>query len=325
MFSRRRIVVRPPFDEETDMMTTNRLPSLRSLLAFEAAARHLSFTKAASELNLTQTAVSHQIKVLETHLGMQLFQRDRNIVRMTAEAETYLLSIRSGLTTIGEATEELTRGSAQKFLNVSCLVTFGLKCLTPKLQKFSVRHPEISVNLAYPTRFRQFKDRDFDVAIQYGNGKWDGYTADLLCHSEIFPVCAPQIYDQIDLSRGPSELQRFPCLHTPYFLCRDDWKRWFNSVGLKLDFDAGQFSFNTVVGALQAAVDGVGVAMGRTPLVAMDLEAGRLKVPFDLRIKSGFGYYIITPAEKQNLPKVRRFREWMLETFQDPQPPAMVA
>jgi len=293
---------------------TERLPSLGSLIAFEAAARHLSFTRAAREINITQTAVSHQIKTLEANLGVRLFQRRRNGIQLTSAAKKYLESVRAALGIISDATGELT-GTNRDVLNINCHITFGLKFLSPLLAEFNRIHPEITTRISYPTRFEQYHDRDFDVAVQYGAGNWEGYKADWLCDSEIFPVCSPQILSQMDLSGGPAELARFTRIHTPYFLCRNDWTLWLERAGVEDISPPSEMVFNLVIGSLQAALDGLGVAMGRSPLVDSDVTAGRLCIPFDLRLKSPFSYYLISPGEKAAQPMVRIFRNWLLEKF----------
>src|SRR5262249_14417261 len=264
---------------------TARLPSLNGLRAFEAAARHLSFTKAAAELNVTQTAVSHQIRRLEEQLGLRLFERGQRALRLTREAQQYLPAVRAAFADLRLATERLLYADSATVLNVSCLPSLAAKWLVPRLAAFQEGHPDIEVRIATATRLVDFRREEVDLAIRYGSGRWPGLRADWLMAEDVFPVCSPALIAGDRPLRRPADIAHHTLLHVNLY--RDEWLLWLTAAGLptSLAMRPG-LTFDLGLMALQAAIDGLGVALGRTPFVAADIAAGRLAAPFDFTLPS---------------------------------------
>ena len=288
------------------------LPSLNGLQVFEAAARHLSFTRAAAELNVTQTAVSHQIRRLEEQLGVRLFVRRNRALALTHEAEAYAASVRTAFADVRAATGRLRRGPRDNELTVSSLVSLAAKWLVPRLASFQETHPDIEVRLATGTRLVDFRREDVDLAIRYGRGAWPGLRADWLMREEIFPVCAPSLVTGAHPLARPEDLAHHTLLHMD--MGTDEWRLWLTAAGLPASLATQRvMRFDDRLMCLQAAIDGLGVAMGHAALVDDDLAAGRLVVPFGAyQLPSEAGYYVVCPEETADLPKIARFREWLL-------------
>ena len=290
------------------------LPSLMSLLAFEAAARHLSFTSAGRELDLTQTAISHQIKNLEERLDTKLFVRHRNVLQLTAAGRAYLDAVREAINLLHGATIRTKKEKTAELITISCLPTYAIQCLIPALPDFQARHPDITVEVLTSQTFDQFKRRTYDVAFRYGTGHWSGLRARLLHPEEIFPVCTSALAAEIGRVAPHSGLAAMTQIRT-YFSStyQDDWPLWLDAAGIgTIDF-AREAIFNLQLTSLQAAVDGVGIGLGRTPLVDNYIARGALHVPFDFRLPTGSGYYLVSPEDKADLDKVRLFSEWASE------------
>jgi acyl-coenzyme A synthetase/AMP-(fatty) acid ligase/DNA-binding transcriptional LysR family regulator len=291
------------------------LPSLQTLLAFEAAARHLSFTKAAQELKLTQTAISHQIKNLETQLGIKLFVRQRNMLTLTSAAREYLQSISEAINLVATATEITRKNKTHTILTIVCLPTYATQCLIPALPEFQNLHPDITVHLATSSEFVEFSRANYDVAIRYGSGRWPASQSDLLHDEEFFPVCAPGILldgqaplNERQLLSGLRQIRTFF-----YSMYQDDWPAWLSAAGYSGVPFNGVSVFHLQLTSLEAAVAGGGVAIGRTPLVDRYLAGGQLVAPFKARVRSDSGYYITSPLGKARLRKVELFRQWALQ------------
>lgn len=292
------------------------LPSLQSLLAFEAAARHLSFTRAAQELELTQTAISHQIKTLEDRLGTKLFVRVRNALSLTPAAREYLVSVNDAISVLSLATERTRKNKTNTVLTVTCLPTYATTCLIPALPDFQDRHPDITVHLATSATFDEFERNTYDVAIRYGSGRWPSVRADLLHTEQFFPVCAPRLLDGLQ-GRPPAEVLKALRQVRTYFysMYQDDWPKWLEAAGMAHAEFHGESVFHLQLTSLSAAVEGVGIAIGRTPLIDRDLARGQLVEPFDVRVNSSSSYYVTSPTSKSKQDKVRAFRDWALSYF----------
>ncbi len=289
------------------------LPSLNGLRAFEAAARHQSFTRAAEELNVTQTAVSHQIRTLEERLGLKLFDRRGRALRLTEAAEDYLPSVRSAFDELHDATERLVRRDGDATLTISTLTTFAAKWLVPRLGGFQDLHPEISIRITTSTASVDFDRDDVDVAIRYGRGDWPGLRVDRLIREDIFPVCSPKLLDGPHPLRRPADLASHTLLQVVGF--REDWLVWLTAAKVDGVDPSSGLRFDLIVNALQAAIDGLGVALGRTALVAGDLAMGRLVAPFDISLPIEAAYYVVAPEQTADRPKIKAFREWLITTL----------
>ncbi len=287
-----------------------RLPSLNGLRAFEAAARHLSFTNAAQELNVTQTAISHQIRRLEEELGIRLFERKSRSLVLTPKGSEYLPGIRAAFQDLRLATDRLLRKDDGKVLTVSMMTSLATKWLLPRLSTFQEQHPDIDVRITTSSELVDFRRGDVDAAIRYGRGQWPGLHADWLMADELFPVCSPALLKGPNALKKPEDLARATLLHTTGYA--EDWRVWLTAAGLPasiaknpgLTFD---LSFMTV----QAAVDGIGVAIGHTAFVQDDIANGRLVAPFDMTLPEDAGYYFVAPLANTKVPKIVAFREWL--------------
>lgn len=280
---------------------------------FEAAARHMSFTLAAAELNVTQTAISHQIRRLEEQLGMPLFiRRNRGLV-LTQEAQDYLPSIRSAFEDLRRATERLQRSSRDGLLTVSTTASLATKWLVSRVAAFQDTHPGIEVRITTSAHLVDFRRDEVDIAVRYGRGSWPGLRADWLMAEQIFPVCSPALLGGRRPLRRPEDLAHHTLLHT--MVSREDWQLWLTASGLPLSIATRRgLMFDQGFMAVQAAVEGLGVALGRTHLVEVDIVAGRLLAPFDIVLPQDAGYYVVTPEATADAPKIALFREWLVQS-----------
>jgi LysR family glycine cleavage system transcriptional activator len=290
---------------------TARLPSLNGLRAFEAAARHLSFTQAASELNVTQTAISHQIRRLEEELGLRLFVRKNRALALTPQARDYLPGVRAAFNDLRLATDRLLRKDDDKVLTVSTLASLAAKWLLPRLSAFQEAHPGIDVRITTSTSLVDFQRDKVDAAIRYGRGQWAGLRADWLMADELFPVCSPSLLQGEKPLRCPEDLAQHTLLHTSGGY-DDDWRQWLTAAGLPANISKQPgVSFDLIFMTVQAAIDGIGVALGRTSYVQDDIAKGRLVVPFKIALPADAGFYLVSPEGVPEPPKLKAFRQWL--------------
>jgi LysR family transcriptional regulator, glycine cleavage system transcriptional activator len=288
---------------------TERLPPLNALRTFEAAARHLSFTKAAAELFVTQAAVSHQIKALEEQLGMPLFRRLNRALMLTDEGQALLPYVRAAFDQLADGVRRLRQGQSTGVLMISVLPSIASSWLIPRLRDFQTRHPEIEVHMTTTDRLVNFAREPVDAGIRYGLGHWPGLRALRLLSAEIIPVCSPALLEGPHPLRTPDDLVHHQLLHV--LNAPDEWRMWLTAAGVKgVDPDRG-LKFDHTALAIQAALSGMGVAMGPGPLVDGDLAAGRLVEPFDLELPSNSAYYFVAPEATADQPKIRAFGDWL--------------
>jgi LysR family glycine cleavage system transcriptional activator len=296
---------------------TSRLPSLNGLRAFEAAARHLSFTAAASELNVTQTAISHQIRRLEQELGVRLFVRQNRALALTPQARDYLPGIRAAFNDLRLATDRLLRRDNDHVLTVSTLASLAAKWLLPRLFEFQEAHPGIDVRITTSRSLVDFRTGDVDAAIRYGRGQWPGLRADWLMADELFPVCSPALLERDKPLRRPEDLVHHTLLHSSGGY-DDDWRLWLTAAGLPANISRQPgVTFDLAFMTVQAAIDGLGVAMGRTSFVETDIAKGRLVVPFKITLPSNAGFYLVSPEAIADSPKLAAFRQWLTHSLQN--------
>ena len=294
---------------------SRRLPPLNALRAFEAAARHLSFLKAAEELNVTAGAVSQQIKTLEDHLSLKLFRRQARGVLLTDAGQRYGKRISELLDQIAAATRDLGRQSGGAVLTVTTMPSFAARWLIPRLGAFGRLHPELAVRTLADDKLATFLDDDVDVAIRFGAGNYVGLTADFLFREEVFPVCSPRLLEGDMPPRRLEDLAHHTLLHDEPHpgLHELEWSAWLAKRGIR-NIDAHQgprFTYTHM--SLTAAAMGQGLALGTSVLCADDLESGRLVRPFPDKIVAAFAYYLVFPPMALDRPRVVAFRDWMLE------------
>ena len=288
-----------------------RLPPLKSLRAFEAAARHLSFTRAADELFVTQAAVSHQIKSLEEFLGVTLFIRRNRALLLTDEGQSYWPKIRDIFEILSSATEQLKAQRASGALTVSVVPTFATVWLVPRLSNFSKLHPDIEVRLKASDDNVDFVREDIDVAIYYDTGDYPGLHTITLLNERLTPLCSPQFLEGSKQLISPNDLKKHTLLHDGN---TNDWRRWLKFAGVKgVNLNNGPVFSHTAM-VQQAAIYGQGIAMGHSVLSQAEVLAGRLVQPFELMMESDFSYDIVCPTESAERPKIKAFTEWLLET-----------
>ncbi len=288
-----------------------RLPSLTGLRAFEAAARHLSFTRAAEELNVTQTAISHQIRRLEDQLGLKLFVRRHRALTLTPAGAAYLPAVSGAFDDLRRATARVTAARDEGVLTVSTLTTLAAKWLVPRLMEFQTRHPDIEVRLTTSPQLVDLRRDDVDLAIRYGHGNWPGLKADFLMNDELFPVCAPTYAAGAGALDSPADLAGHTLLHVSPN--PESWRQWLTAAGYPDLEGRRNITFDLQLTALEAAMDGMGVAIGRSRTVERDLQAGRLVRPFALTSPAAAGFYVVVPEEEAATPKIVRFRDWVIE------------
>jgi LysR family glycine cleavage system transcriptional activator len=270
----------------------------------------MSFTDAAEELSVTQAAISHQVRGLELRLGLKLFVRRNRSLLLSEAGQAYLPAVRAAFDQLNEATEKLLQKDRGGHLTVTTTASFATKWLVPRLGGFQRSNPEIDVRISTGTGLIDFSREDVDIGIRYGRGQWANLMAERLVGEDIMPVCAPSLAKGASALRKPADLKRFTLLHIAPF--PDDWQVWLTAAGVKgVDATRGVTFDNSIV-AYQAAIDGLGVALGRDPLVAPDLKAGRLVAPFDFKMPSDLAYYVVYPAEAIRRRKIKAFRDWLM-------------
>ena len=288
-----------------------RLPPLSSLRVFEAAARHSSFRKAAEELNLTASAVSHGIQTLENWLGVELFYRESRGLRLTDAGEAYAPLVNQALSVLAQATEQVPGRQATGTLSLSCAPTIANRILLPRLGRFVAQCPDIRLTIDTSHRLVDLTLDDFDVAIRPASTKKPAPNWTLLATETLVPVCSPELKKQVAGTSMADLLSRVPLIHVTSVSV--DWSHWFraSSLAMPASIDDG-LRVDTVHMAFDAAIRGLGVALGRRPMVDGDIAAGRLVPLAAEAIPSGNGYWLVTSQTEFQKPEVKQFRRWLL-------------
>jgi LysR family glycine cleavage system transcriptional activator len=306
---------------------SRQLPSLNALRAFEAAARHLSFTTAANELRVTQSAVSRQVKALEGFLKVALFRRLPRELELTSEGMSYLVTLRDAFDSIEYATRRITRGNQRSVLTVSVLPTLAMNWLIPSLHEFNELHPEIEIHMVTSISPVDFSG-GIDMAIRVGSRhpptsdghraridlvmteSWAGIEAEEMIADAIIPVCAPELVHGSTPLRTPLDLRRHTLLHTG--TRPSAWPDWLSAMNVtNVPADVG-FSYGHFFMTIEAARQGRGVACVPNVLVARDLASGRLVAPFPYPLESAGAYCILYRKHQKDLAKLRAFRTWLV-------------
>lgn len=291
-----------------------RLAHLNGLRAFEAAARHCSFAVAAEELSVTPAAVSQQIKTLEDYLGVALFRRIAKGVVLTDAAQAMLPEVRQGFDLLAAGLARAVATKGRSTLVVSLTPSVAAKWLMPRLERFTARHPDVEVRLDTTTRLVEFSREQVDLALRYGAGRWPGLVVTLLMTEEVFPVCSPKLQRGRRPLRRIGDLQHHVLIHDssmPAASAFPQWSTWLEAAGMPgVDLRRG-LHLNASMLAIQAAIEGQGVALGRSVLVADDLATGRLVRPFAQRHPLQFGYYLVHPRRPAQAKAVEAFAAWL--------------
>ncbi|MBS1143489.1 MAG: transcriptional regulator, LysR family [Proteobacteria bacterium] len=304
--------------------------------AFESAARHLSFKKAAEELHVTPAAISQQIKALEAYLGVQLFRRLTRALEITAQGRAMLPKIREGFDCFAAAIDS-TRSEVDGVLTVTAPPSFATRWLVPRLPRFSLAHPEVELRLSSRgdsvdrrgetllldnDRF-DLREADSLLAIRYGTGNYPGFQVEQIFAPDWVPVCSPKLLSPERPLSVPQDLARHVLIHDETIHDEErqpGWREWLASAGIRnVDAERGP-RFSNAVMAVEAALDGQGVALALKPLVEADVAAGRLIVPFEIAVPSPFAYFLVMRKAVAQRHSVAAFRSWLLDEALSVQP-----
>jgi LysR family glycine cleavage system transcriptional activator len=286
------------------------LPPLNPLRMFEVAARHVSFTRAAAELGVTQAAVSRQVAVLESWMKVKLFERLHSELRLTEAGVRYLARIQGAFDSIDVATRETRRDRARRSLRIRACATFAKHWLIPRLPAFHAAYPEIEINLTTSVAAASFDTPDLHAAIRFGNGRWEGRTARKVFADSLAPLYNPLLLEDDRPLCRVEDVLRYPVLQSRYR--QSDWLDWASFAGVQLD--RRQFmAYESSSLSYQAAEQGLGIAMGQLRLLEPELALGALVLPFDCVLGRPLGYYILEPEGVPVDPRLVRFREWVLD------------
>ena len=288
-----------------------KIPSTAALIAFESAARHQSFTRAADELLLTQSAICRQIASLEEFLGVELFRRSRRGVKLTEAGLAYSRRVALQLDAVERDTLAVMGQQSAQTLELAVVPTFGTQWLLPRLSEFQRQHPGVTVNLSSRTRPFLFAETDFDAAIYYGDADWPGSQAHFLMAENAQPVCSPALL-QGRTTLTAAELAQLPLLQQstrPYA-----WRQWFASQGLNVGHDLNGPRLELFSMLAMAAGEGMGAALIPPFMIERELAEGRLVCPLPVSAENDKGYYLVIPERKAESAALRAFRDWLLST-----------
>ncbi|HSO08302.1 MAG TPA: transcriptional regulator GcvA [Pelomicrobium sp.] len=319
-----------------------RLPPLNAFRAFEAAARHLSFKKAAEELHVTPAAISHMVKALEEQLEVKLFRRLTRALELTDAGKAALPKVQEAFDSLAVAVERTRSHARAGPLAVSAPPLFAARWLVPRLYRFTERHPEIKLRISSavgaiddggaggqpPEAESGESNEDTLVTVRFGRGRYPGARIDWLFDAAYAPVCSPRLLRGSKPLATPEDLRHHTLLHDD--TVRDvaerlSWEAWLKAAGVSGVDPARGPRFTNSALAIDAAVDGLGVALGVKPLVADDIAAGDLVAPFDVEVESGFAYYFVCDEAVAERPQVVAFRDWLLREAAAAQPLASTA
>lgn len=289
-----------------------RLPPISALRALDAASDHQSFTKAAKHLNVTPSAISHQIKTLEDLWGVKLFDRRGQRLTPTRGGKRLAQIAHEFFDKLNATLDNLQVVSPHEPLRIDALQSFAVKWLVPRLGHFQEKHPEINVWISTHGRLVDFSEHDVDMAIRLGRGSFPGFFSSLLLREEVFPVCTPDFLTRMGMPSSPKSLLGYPLLLRLGDPDRTDWHEWFEAAGIRgVNLEEGPRFPDTSL-ALAAALDGLGVALARTAHVVDDLSSGRLVRLFNVDCQANVAYYLVCPEGQQERAKIAAFRSWML-------------
>jgi LysR family transcriptional regulator, glycine cleavage system transcriptional activator len=298
-----------------------KLPPLKAMQSFEATARHLSFTAAAEELNVTPAAVGHQVRALEDYFGQKLLNRSTRQVEMTEEARWVLPVITQALDLLADAGTRLMATKSTPLINISVNPGFASRWLVQHMDGFHQQSPEWDVRLSTTNELVDLKKHDYDMCIRYGDGVYPGLTVHRLGEEEVSPVCAPQLLEGDRAIREPNDLRWHTLIHEDWVISNEkvwpSWRMWLQAA------EAGQVDPNPgphlpqASLAVQAAIAGQGVALSSTAMIADDLKSGKLVRPFGEYYKTRVdsGYFLVYLEEAENNLKIIAFREWLLTEY----------
>ena len=286
------------------------LPPMMSLCAFEASARKLSFTKASQELHLTQAAVSFQVRKLEDKLGVQLFVRRNRNLSLTPEGLLLLTAVQNALSILEAGKKSVVGCGTDKHMTISVPFSLSGKWIAPRLHKLTRIAPDLDLRVDANDHLVDFDKESVDLAIRYCEHPPENLYSVLLFADTIFPVCSPRLMEKFEGNLGPAQVAEQILLHDQ--MADYTWRDWIQSVGLNNELAVGGYKFSHTGNALDAAIAGQGIALGRLALVTDDLEAGRLVMPFTTVETTNYGYYIVVPEKPQSNSLICTAIDWLI-------------
>lgn len=286
------------------------LPPLNWLRAFEASARHLSFTSAGAELNLTQAAISKQIKLLEQYLREQLFHRGARSLVLTRVGEAYLPTVHDAVERLVAGTEEVFGNRHSEVLTVRAPIGFSVNWLAPRLPGFYQANPDRPVRIVSSVWNDAFDRERFDLDVRYGLGNWPEFRSDRLSWEKLIPLCCPSLLEGTKPLRHPRELRHHNLLHVLGYL--EGWSVWLKAAGIE-DVNLGQgLQFDSILVAFEIAARGAGIALGRSSMCDGEIASGRLVAPFDISVSIEEAFHLISPMDGTEHPDTGLFRDWVV-------------
>ncbi|MBF7982033.1 MULTISPECIES: transcriptional regulator GcvA [Rahnella] len=294
------------------------LPPTATLRTFEVATRHITFTSAAEELFITQSAVSHQLKNLEEIWGLQLFQRGKTL-RLTPAGAALAPLVREFFSKLETTLVDLREQNGRVRLRVSTTYSFALKWLLPRLPDLALLHPEILVTIENTDNAIRFASGDADLAIRFGNGNYPALHSEFMFREQLFPVASPSLLQRFGIPNAPGELLRYPLLTRDGADLVPKWDTWFKKVGINTDVLHENVRFADTNMTIEAALLGQGIALARSGHVEKEIREGSLVRLFDVIFPSPVAYYLVCPEGTETQPHILKFRNWLLAQSQQAQ------
>ena len=292
---------------------------MNALRTFEAVVRTGSAAAAAAELCVTPSAISHQLRSLENYLDVKLLAHRGRKLELTDAGRAYFGAISPALTDIVRGTAAVFGRDAHRRIGIAAMPVFAVRWLIPRLGQFRRQNPGVEVRLSTSYRYVDLHESDVDLALRFGTGAWENVHTELLSEESVQPVCSPTFLEGQPPVLTAADLLKLPLIHS--VLGRDRWDSWARTQDVARTHAGADLYFDEPLGALQAAVDGLGVAFGRKALVIDDLRAGRLVIPYDAEVPAGGSNYLVHTRRAGTRPVVRAFCEWLREEARDLQTP----
>ena len=292
-------------------MAKRDLPPLRALTAFEAAARLGSFRAAATELGITRSAVSHQVKLLEDRMGLTLFRRDARRAELTTVGQSYFPTIKDAFDMIEAHTKAVKPSAHDNELTIQVYVTVALKWLIPRLHDFERRFPDMKVRLSTSYIDWDFDERNVDVGVVLARNKSPEHYYAPLFHSMLVPVCSPKLMQGENALKTPDDLKKHKLIDV--YTAEEDWQIWLDGANIQTTKSQNRLSVDSYILAQEAAIEGRGVAMTIGPFASEEIKLGRLVQPFPLRVPHKHQWYFACNAEHRKKNKIKRFEDWLMK------------
>jgi len=291
----------------------SRLPPVNSLVAFEASARHLSFTRAGQELLISREAVSRQIRILEDYLGLKLFNRLYRALELTKAGEEFQFVVNEGLENIAQLTVSLQNLKEPSKIAITGTIAITSFWLTPRFPRFHEKYPELEIRVHVSDSLPDMLGEGIDVGFRYGHGNWPGFKATHLFDVEAFPVCSPEYIQNATAMKTPADLTNQVLLHLHGQHAQENWTWWMEEFDLELPPTIRSFGFDSYASVIQAALDGQGVFLGFSEIIDNLLSKGLLVRPIEYARMTSFAVYLIVPNGKTLTPNAQKFFDWIIK------------